>query len=49
MRTILLLIVILLLLGGAGWGYTAGWGYGGPSVLGLIVLVLLALLLTGRL
>jgi hypothetical protein len=50
MSLVLVIFVILLLFGG-GVGYygnTAGWGYAGWSPLGVIVLVLLILLLTGR-
>jgi hypothetical protein len=48
---ILVILVILIVLGLPTWGYSSGWGYGYyPSgFLGVIVLVLLILLLTGRL
>lgn len=48
--TILLIILILLLLGAVpSWPYSRGWGYGPSGVLGLVVIVLIVLLLTGRL
>jgi hypothetical protein len=49
--SLLLVIFIILFLFGGGIGYygnRAGWGYAGWSPLGLIVLVLVILLLTGR-
>jgi hypothetical protein len=50
MGTILLIIVILLLVGVLPtWPYSSGWGYGPSGSLGLIILVLLVLLFTGRL
>jgi hypothetical protein len=50
MSTILLVIVILLLLGALPlWPYSSGWGYYPSGGLGLLVLILIILLLTGRL
>jgi hypothetical protein len=47
--TVLLIILILLLLGALPtWPYSTGWGYYPSSGLGLIVLLLVILLLTGR-
>ena len=49
MTTILLVIVILLLLGALPtWPYSSGWGYYPSGGLGLILLILIILLLTGR-
>ena len=49
MSTILLVIVILLLLGALPtWPYSSGWGYYPSSGLGLVLLILLILALTGR-
>jgi hypothetical protein len=49
MTTILLVIVILLLIGALPtWPYSSGWGYYPSGGLGLILLVLIILLLTGR-
>jgi hypothetical protein len=48
--TILLIIVVLMLIGAfPTWGYSSGWGYGPSGILGIILLVLLVMLLTGRL
>lgn len=50
MHTILLVILILLLVGALPtWPHSANWGYGPSSGLGLVVLILIILLLTGRL
>jgi hypothetical protein len=49
MVTILLVILILMLLGAfPAWPYSRSWGYGPSGGLGLVVIVLLVLLLTGR-
>ena len=48
--TILLIILILMLIGAIpAWPHSRSWGYGPSGILGLIVVVLLALLLMGRL
>ena len=48
--TIVLIVVVLILLGVLPtWPYSSGWGYGPSGAFGLIVLVLLLLLITGRL
>jgi hypothetical protein len=50
MSTILLIILILLLIGAIpAWPYSRGWGYGPSGILGLILLIVLILALTGRL
>jgi Protein of unknown function (DUF3309) len=50
MSTILLIILVLLVLGALPtWPYSSGWGYYPSGGLGLILLVLVILLLTGRL
>jgi uncharacterized protein DUF3309 len=50
MSTILLVILILLLLGALPvWPYSSGWGFYPSGGVGLLVLVLIILLLTGRL
>ena len=47
--TVLLIILILLLLGVLPtWPYSTGWGYYPSGGFGLIVLLLVILLLTGR-
>ena len=50
MITVLLVVVVLMLLGALpAWPHSRGWGYYPSGGLGLIVLVLVVLLLTGRL
>ena len=50
MPRILLVILILALLGALPtWPYSSGWGYFPSGGLGLIVLILVIMLLTGRL
>ena len=50
MSTILLVVLILMLLGAVPvWPHSRNWGYGPSGGLGLVVLILLILLLTGRL
>ena len=50
MRTILLVILILLLLGALPtWTYSTGWGYYPSGGLGLVLLIVVILALTGRL
>ena len=49
MGTILIIILILLLVGALPtWPYSAEWGYYPSGGLGLVVLILVILLLTGR-
>jgi hypothetical protein len=48
--TILLIILILILLGVfPTWPHSQGWGYGPSGIVGVIVIILLALVLMGRL
>jgi hypothetical protein len=50
MGTILLIILILLLIGALpAWPYSSGWGYWPSGGLGLIVLIIVVLALTGHL
>ncbi|HEV8418367.1 MAG TPA: DUF3309 family protein [Candidatus Udaeobacter sp.] len=50
MGTILVIILILLLIGALpAWPYSSGWGYWPSGGLGLIVLIIIILALTGRL
>ena len=50
MYTILLIILILLLVGALPrWPHSSGWGYYPSGGLGLIVVILIILLLTGHL
>jgi hypothetical protein len=47
--TLLLIILIILLLGALPtWPYSAGWGYYPSGGLGLVLLIVIVLLLTGR-
>ena len=48
--TILLIILILILIGALPtWGHSRSWGYMPSGVVGVIVIVLIVLVLTGRL
>jgi hypothetical protein len=48
--TILIIILILVLIGAIPtWPYSRGWGYGPSGILGIIVVILIILALTGRL
>ena len=48
--TILLIVLILMLVGAVPtWGHSRNWGYGPSGGLGLVVIILLILVLTGRL
>ena len=50
MRTILLIILILLLVGLIpAWPYSTGWGYYPSGGVGIILLIVVLLALTGRL
>ncbi|WP_256077622.1 DUF3309 family protein [Massilia sp. YIM B04103] len=50
MGTILLIILVLLLVGALpAWPHSRNWGYAPSGLAGIIVVVLLILLLTGRL
>jgi Protein of unknown function (DUF3309) len=50
MVTLLIVLAILMLLGVIPtWPHSRSWGYGPSGAVGLIVLVLLILVLTGRL
>jgi hypothetical protein len=49
MGTILLIILILLLIGALpAWPYSSGWGYWPSGGLGLILLIVIILALTGH-
>lgn len=48
--TILLIILILVLFGALPtWPHSQSWGYGPSGLLGVVVIVLIILVLTGRL
>lgn len=48
--SLILLVVLVLFLVGAlpTWGHSRNWGYGPSGGLGLVVLIVIVLLLTGR-
>lgn len=48
--TILLIVLILILIGVfPSWPHSRGWGYAPSGVLGLVLIIIVVLLLTGRL
>ncbi|CAN5875532.1 MAG: DUF3309 domain-containing protein [Gemmatimonadota bacterium] len=50
MSTLLIVLLVLLLLAAVpAWPHSRGWGYGPSGIVGLLVLILLIMLLTGRL
>lgn len=50
MRTLLLIVLVLLLLGALPtWPYSAGWGYYPSGGLGLVLLIVVILVVSGRL
>jgi hypothetical protein len=50
MSTILLIVLVLVLLGALpSWPYSRSWGYGPSGILGVVLVVVILLALTGRL
>lgn len=50
MSTLLLILLILLIVGALpAWPYSGGWGYYPSGALGVVLLVVLILFLSGRL
>jgi Protein of unknown function (DUF3309) len=50
MSTLLFIVLIVLLLGALPtWPYSANWGYYPSGLLGLVLLIVVIMLLTGRL
>jgi hypothetical protein len=50
LSTILIILLILILIGAIpAWPYSRTWGYGPSGILGLVLIVVLILLLTGNL
>jgi hypothetical protein len=48
--TILIIVLILILIGVLpSWPHSRSWGYGPSGILGVIAIVVIVLLLTGRL
>jgi hypothetical protein len=49
MMTILIVLAVLMLIGAIpAWPHSRSWGYGPSGGLGLVLLILVILLLTGR-
>ena len=49
MVTLLIILLVLMLIGSApAWPYSRGWGYYPSGGLGLVLLIVVVLLLTGR-
>jgi hypothetical protein len=49
LSTVLIVILVLALIGALpAWPYSSGWGYYPSGGLGIVVLIVLVLLLTGR-
>ena len=47
--TILVILLILMLLGAfPRWGYSRGWGYGPSGLVGVLLIVVIVLALTGN-
>ena len=47
--TILIILLVLLLVGAIpSWGYSSGWGYYPSGLLGLILVVVIVLVISGR-
>jgi hypothetical protein len=50
MGLILLILLVLLLIGALpSWGYSRDWGYRPSGILGVVLIVVVVLLLTGKL
>jgi hypothetical protein len=49
LSTILIVVLILLLIGAIPrWGYNSSWGYGPGGIVGVILIIVIILALTGR-
>jgi hypothetical protein len=49
LSTILLILLILLIVGALPtWGHSRSWGYGPSGIGGVLLIILIVLLLTGR-
>lgn len=47
--TVLIVLLILVLIGAVPrWGYSSNWGYGPSGLVGIILIIVLVLALTGR-
>jgi hypothetical protein len=48
--TILIILLILILIGALPtWGYSGNWGYGPGGIVGVLLIIVIVLALTGRL
>jgi hypothetical protein len=49
LSTVLVVLLILLLIGALPtWGYSGSWGYGPGGIVGVLLIVVVVLALTGR-
>jgi len=49
LSTILVVVLILLLIGALPtWGYSNSWGYGPGGIVGVLLIIVVVLALTGR-
>jgi hypothetical protein len=49
LSTVLIVLLILMLVGALpNWGYSRGWGYGPGGIVGVILLIVVILVLTGH-
>jgi hypothetical protein len=49
LSTILIVLLILILVGALPrWGYSTNWGYGPGGLVGVILIIVIVLALTGR-
>ena len=47
--TILIIILFLILIGAIpSWGHSRSWGYGPSGIVGVLLIIVIILLLTGR-
>jgi len=49
LETVLIVVLILALIGAfPRWGYSRGWGYGPSGIVGVLLIVVIVLALSGR-
>jgi uncharacterized protein DUF3309 len=49
LSTVLIVVLILLLIGALpSWAYSGGWGYGPGGLVGLLLIIVIVLALTGH-
>lgn len=50
LTTVLIIVLVLLLIGAfPSWGHSANWGHGPSGIIGVVLVIVLILFLTGRL